>query len=111
MDRRDVKRFAVQYPVKFFILGGENVRYEGELRDVSVEGLRLASSVVLETGSFLRIEIEDSVFFGEVKYSHPWMNVSIAGLYIERVLMGKSDLSRLVALASQHAPQLAALIS
>lgn len=111
MDRREVKRFPVQYPVEFVVLGGDNVRYEGELRDVSTEGLRLATQLALETGSFLRIEIEDSVFFGEVKYSQPWMDGCIAGLYIERVLMGKSDLSRLVALASEHAPQLAALIS
>jgi hypothetical protein len=39
------------------------------------------------------------------------MDGSIAGLYIERVLMGKSDLSRLVALASLHAPELAAMLA
>jgi hypothetical protein len=111
MDRRDVKRYPLEFPVEFVILGGDKVRHEGELRDVSEEGLRLTTNAALETGSFLKIEIEDSVFFGEVKYSNPWMDGCIAGLYIERVLMGKSDLSRLVALARQHSPELASLIS
>lgn len=111
MDRREVKRFPVEYPVEFAIVGGDNLRYEGELRDVSEDGLRLTTNAVLVEGSFLRIEIKDSVFFGEVKYSHPWMDGSIAGLYIERVLMGKSDLSRLVALATLHAPELAAMLA
>jgi hypothetical protein len=111
MDRREVKRYPVQIPVEFVILGGDAIRYEGEIRDVSEEGLGISANVLLAAGSFLRIEIEDSIFFGEVRYANPSRDGYIAGLYIERVLMGKSDLSRLVALARQHAPQLAALIS
>lgn len=105
MEQREVKRLAIEFPVEFVVLGQESGRQPGIVRDISNEGMRLTTNTVIETGSFLRIEIEGVVFFGEVKYCHPWMGGSIAGLYIEQVLLSDSELCRLKSLISRHANQ------
>lgn len=102
MDRRADKRFPVKFPVEFVVLGRESERHQGYVRDISQGGLRLTCTAVLRPGNFLRVEIEDTVLFGEVKYSHPWVGGSIAGIYVERVLLGTSELSRQVGLASER---------
>jgi hypothetical protein len=112
MERRDLERLPVEFPVEFIVLGHEGgSRRQGVIRNVSAEGLCLTTDTTLETGGFLRIEIEDAFFFGEVRYCNPCAGGSIAGLYIEQVLMGQSAWARLLALAQEHCPQLASMMA
>lgn len=111
MERRDVQRLRVEFPVEFVILGQETVRFEGVLRDVSEGGLSLTTNTGLEPGSFVRLEIAGAAFFGEVRYCQAFSSGSLAGLFIERVLLGESELLRLLAFAETQAPELAVLIS
>ncbi len=97
MERREDVRFPAQIGVQFTILGGTPEHWLGWVRDISDGGLRLGTQEPLEPGSFIRIELDDTILFGEVRYSCPWMGGSVAGIRVEQVLAGDSDLSKLVA--------------
>lgn len=60
--------------------------------------MKLETTAPLASGTFVRLYLDDSVLFGEVRYSCPWKAGHLIGLYVERVLMGSSDLARLLAL-------------
>ena len=78
---------------------------EAHIRDVSHGGLRLSTEIALNLGAFLRIKVHDSVLFGEVKYSCPWMGGYVAGLLVEQVLLGTSELARLVSATWHDVPR------
>lgn len=99
MERRDEVRFPVRAPIEFTILGREeSPQISAMVDNVSEGGIRLATSIALTPGLFLRLRLDDSTLFGEVRYCCPWVGGYLAGLYVERVLVGNSDLSRLMAL-------------
>ena len=50
----------------------------------------------LEPGGFIRLEIADSTLFCEVKYCHRASKMYTAGLLVERVLIGASQLAGLI---------------
>lgn len=99
MERRKDLRFPVQFPVEFTILGGDEAmgRRAGLVRDISEGGVRIGTAGHVAPGSFVRMDLEDSVLFGEVKYCCPFVGGYLTGLYVEKVLLGASDLSRLLA--------------
>jgi hypothetical protein len=109
MEQRDDVRFPARIPVEFSVLGAESHPRAGTIRDISEGGVRLVTDTPLTVGTFLRVDVEDSLLFGEVKYCCRWMGVHVCGLYIERALFGKSDLSQLVRATLPDAPLIQAL--
>ena len=104
MDRRVDIRVPTSVPVQFSLIGPKRVSSIGHIRDVSEGGLKLSSPVDLTPGNFVRIEVEDSILFGEVKYCCPWAGGFVAGLLIEQMLLGRSEMSHQVAAALREAP-------
>ena len=105
MERRYDTRIPIDLPVKYAILGSDYDRLAGHVRDVSEGGLRMTTDIVLNVGAFLRIQLEDCVLFGEVKYCCPWMGGYVSGCYVERVLLGDSEISRLISVTLQEVPR------
>ena len=108
MERRKDVRLPIHRDVDFHVLGREATRVPGRLRDVSENGLRLSTQLPLKAGMFLRIVLDDSVFFGEVRYCCPFMDGFVSGLLVEQMLLGTTELSKLIAAAL---PELASLAS
>ena len=106
MERRKHHRLPIHLDAEFHVLGREASRVPGRVQDVSESGLRLTTHTALPLGTFLRIVLEDSVVFGEVRYCCPWLGGYMAGLRVEQVLLGTSELSKLIAAAL---PQMAHL--
>lgn len=105
MERRDATRLPAQIPIEFVVLGEQPQRLNGRIRDISEGGLKLETEIALKPGAFIKIEFEDSAMYGELKYTCRWMNSFLSGVYIEQVLVGKSELSRLIALTLKDLTQ------
>ena len=106
MERRKDVRSPIHLDVEFHVLGREGSRMPGHVRDVSESGLRLTTHAALERGMFLRIVIDDSVLFGEVRYCCPWMGGFVSGLLVEQMLLGTSQLSKMIAATLPHVTHL-----
>jgi hypothetical protein len=108
MEQRQNSRFPVHVEVRYTILGLEPKQLNGYACDVSERGLRLVTDVELKPGAFLRIEMEDAAMFAEVKYTTPWMDMHVSGVYVEEVLLGTSELSKLILATMSQVPKMTA---
>jgi hypothetical protein len=99
VERRHERRIQTQLPVVFSVLssGTIGIPREGTILDVSPSGMRIAMDQPLMPGTFLQITLHDSTLLGEVRYCCPFLHGFFVGLLVERVLLGNSDLSRVVA--------------
>src|SRR5579864_4189850 len=95
--RADSRLHATLIPVQ--VTGLDALRLEAPARilDVSQKGMRLGMPESIPVGSLLRIQLEDSVIFGEVRYCEDRKSWFAIGIYVEEILIGASPLSRLVA--------------
>ena len=98
MDRRTEKRLPTTLiPVQVIGLGELRLQACGRILDVSHRGLRVGLPESVPVGSFLRLEFEGSVIFGEVRYCEQQGSWHSVGLFVEQILIGGSDLGRLIA--------------
>jgi hypothetical protein len=97
MDRRTERRLPTTLiPVQVSGLGDLRLQACGRILDVSHRGVRLGLPESVPIGGFLRIEFEGSVIFGEVRYSEDQQSWHAIGLFVEEILIGESDLARLI---------------
>jgi hypothetical protein len=94
--RSDPRLHATLIPVQVSGLDALRLEAPARILDVSPKGMRLGIAESIPVGSLLRIELEDSVIFGEVRYCEDRKTWFAVGLYVEQILMGTSPLSRLV---------------
>src|SRR5205085_1596622 len=66
------------------------------VEDVSEGGVRLAMAKQLECGALVRLQIADSTLYCEVRYCRRGGAAYTTGLLVERVLVGGSDLGKLI---------------
>lgn len=66
------------------------------VEDVSEGGVRLAMAEAVECGTLVRLDIADSTLFCEVRYCQRGSVAYTTGLLVERVLVGGSDLGKLI---------------
>ncbi len=64
--------------------------------DVSQSGVRAQVPLHLSPGSVVKLQVGDSVLFGEVHHSREDDRGSEVGIEVVRVLIGESELGRLV---------------
>ena|SRR5271165_6890993 len=108
MERRLNPRFAVHTEVRYMILGREPKLLDGYACDVSENGLRLVTEVELVPDTFLRIEMGDASMFAQVKYCTQWMDLHVSGVYVEEMLLGVSELSKLIQSTMHRVPKVTA---
>lgn len=72
---------------------------------MSEGGSRLTTAIPLIAGTFVQLEFDDAILYGEVRYCCPWLSGYVSGLLIERVLLGESELSRLIGATLPDVPR------
>jgi hypothetical protein len=99
MERRGNTRIAASQviPVQVIGLGGLELLTSARIVNVSPNGLRMSTSEAIPVGSFLRLEFDDATIFAEVRYCERQKHAYAIGVYVEEILIGTSELARLVA--------------
>jgi len=96
MDRRYEDRYPSDSIVQITTLPAPGTRYTGKLVNISTSGVAIATSVELVAGTAVQVEAADSFMFGFVVHSSQDGGEFRMGIEVQRVLLGGSDLSRLL---------------
>lgn len=96
MNRRKDPRFPTELTGTLTDFDEPETRISVYVEDVSEGGVRLALAEAVLCGAFVRLEVADSTLFCEVKYCHRGGAAYTAGLLVERVLIGASELGQLI---------------
>ncbi len=108
MERRSEPRFQLNQPARVTVLRDARPVLEGRLLNVSGRGMRIALPSPVPVGTPLKIEIGDALILAEVAYTTQDAGSLQAGLKIDQILSGLSELMRLhqSLLREQKAPSL-----
>ena len=68
----------------------------GQVVDISESGMRVYLPLQFMPGSVVRLSIDDSVLYGSVANSTPERSCFRTGIEVVQVLIGESDLSRML---------------
>jgi hypothetical protein len=98
MDPRTPTRLStILIPTQITGLRNLQLQTSGRILGVSSRGLSVGTSEPVAVGSFLRLDLEDSAILGEVRYCEAQRSWYEIGLFVEEMLIGSSDLARLLA--------------
>ena len=75
----------------------------GHVADISNSGVCIKTPFELAAGDIVRLEMADSNLFGFVVHASPEGDAFRAGIEIQRVLIGGTDLSRILQTALRQA--------
>jgi hypothetical protein len=76
---------------------------DGRMTDISESGMGVAVPFALAAGDIVQLDVDDSRLFGFVVHSSCEEDEYRAGIELQRVLIGASDLSRVLHLALRRA--------
>jgi hypothetical protein len=76
---------------------------KGRMTDISKSGMGVTVPFEVAAGDIVQLNIEDSTLFGFVVHARQEAECCRAGIEIQRVLIGGSDLSRVLQLALRQA--------
>jgi PilZ domain len=96
VDHRLHERCTVNLQATVSDLASSHFVASGEVVDISESGLCAVIPTLLTIGAIVRMEIGDCALFGHVIYCHPAGASFRTGIEVVRVLIGESDLSRVV---------------
>lgn len=99
MERRFEHRQPAEMDVRVTRLTHPALTGPGQLSDISKSGVCVKAPFELASGDIVQLEIADSTLFGFVVHASLEGTASRAGIEIQRVLIGASDLSRVLHLA------------
>src|SRR3954454_4801301 len=94
MNKRREPRFQADQPVVVTILTEPHTRVDAMVKDASGRGLGLLTATPVPSGAPLRIEIEDSIVFGEAIYCRADRDGNFVGVELDQVLVGLTELAR-----------------
>jgi PilZ domain-containing protein len=95
MDRRLEERSPCNLPAK---LTSSKSGHTGPARigNLSESGICIISSLRLEQGEQVQIDLADNKIFGHISYCHPEGSLFRSGIEVVQVLVGGAQLSRLL---------------
>lgn len=96
MDRRSSTRYPADLAVWITDLLQPGRSAAGTIRDISDCGVCVMTPLPLAAGSIVRLDVSGSVLFGLVTYATAEGVDLRIGIDIQRVLLGDSDMSRLL---------------
>jgi hypothetical protein len=96
MDRRLHDRYPVNLEATVTDIAVQNHAAPGRIVDISQAGVCALLSLELATGAIVKVQIGDSALFGQVTYCNREGESLRTGIEVVRVLIGESDLSRVV---------------
>ena len=95
MDRRDETRFPSDLQIRVMGLD-EGPEAEGTVVDMSTAGICALLPDELEVGSLVKLELADTVLYGQIAYANEEDGSFRTGISVERVLVQASDLSHIM---------------
>ena len=96
VDRRLHNRSLADLDVQVVRLKRQEQTVPARLADISDSGLSLILPCELWPEELVKLEAADSTLFGHVIYSEWKRNAFRTGIEVERVLLGNTDLARLL---------------
>lgn len=98
MERRFDRRYLIglglaSVPVRVTDLSKPERTADGQMTDISESGMGLTVPFELAAGDILQIEVEDTRLFGIVAHASQGTPQCQAGVELQRVLIGASNLS------------------
>jgi PilZ domain len=96
MERRLDPRYPADLSVWVSDLLKPGHSAAGTICDISASGIGVVSPLPLAAGDVVRLDVAESVLFGIVTYATAGEAGSRTGIEVQRVLLGDSDLSRLL---------------
>ena len=96
MEHRTHRRLPASLEVKVAEVRHREQPAHGTLIDVSKAGIGVLLPVEMKLDTVVRLEVADSVLFGHVVYSNALEDGWRTGIAVEQVLLGTSDITRLV---------------
>jgi len=96
VDRRLHNRSLADLDVQVVRLKRQEQTVPARLADISDAGLSLILPCELWPEELVKLEAADSTLFGHVIYSEWKRNAFRTGIEVERVLLGNTDLARLL---------------
>jgi hypothetical protein len=96
MEKRLHRRFPSNLDVVLTDIANPDQAGTGWIVDVSRTGIRARMPRRVELGATVKLEVADCALFGQALRCHEEAGVYEIGIEIVRVLIGKSDLGRLV---------------
>jgi hypothetical protein len=117
MDRRFEERHAIDggvppMHVRVTDLAKPERTGSGQMNDISESGMSVTVPFQLAAGDIVQIDVADSRLFGFVTHARPDGPACRAGIELQRVLMGGSDVSRVLHLALRRAlPELPGVLA
>jgi len=110
MDQRFDVRYAASLDILLTALTDPTQVCRGRISDLSKSGLSVILPVHFAPRSLVKLDFADSTLFGYVVHSIPQEEAFRTGIEVERVLLGGTDLSRLLHnLLKQEMPHVSGL--
>ena len=96
MDRRTHDRLTTKLEVRVIDLNCDGAAEFGEMIDVSESGVAVVTLHPLPVGALVRVEFSEGTLFGQIVHVTPEETTFRQGIEIFDVLLGGSDLARLI---------------
>jgi hypothetical protein len=96
MERRFHDRRPADFEVQLTAVKNREQSGSGQVSDISKSGICVVSAIEFAPGDLVQLDVANSVLFGHVMYCKPEKAVFRAGIEIVQVLLGGTDLSRLL---------------
>jgi PilZ domain len=96
VDRRLRERLRLNLAAQLNDLSGDGGSEHGRLIDVSDAGVCLTLAAPLVAGTMVRVDFCEGSLFGQIMHVTPEGDSFRAGIEVFDVLLGNSDLSRLI---------------
>jgi hypothetical protein len=94
MDKRRTTRFVADQVISVTLLRDPHATLEAKVHNFSDRGLGLLMAVAVPPGTALKIEIDDTMIFGEAVYCRPDKDHHYIGVELNQVLAGLAELGR-----------------
>jgi hypothetical protein len=104
MNLRLHERFPVDSEVRVTNLTRKSAPGIGWILDVSKSGIALLLRTPFDEGDLVQFDVADCELFGHVIYVQDDNGSFRTGVAVEQVLLGRSDLTRLIGALSREAP-------
>ncbi len=96
MERRFHDRWPADVEVRLTHIKNRELSGSGRVSDISKSGVCVASALQFAPGALVQLDVANSVLFGHVAYCRPAGELFRTGIEIVQVLLGGSDLSKLL---------------
>jgi hypothetical protein len=96
VERRIHQRHPTDFQVRVTAVDNPELTASGQAVGISEFGISVYLPLHLTNGSAVRLNVNDSVLFGFVAHATPERSYYFTGIEVEQVLIGESDLSRLL---------------